>query len=125
GLTYLAGEGRPLVNEWLKLSSYSLHTVEGPAATPLVAAWRLIRLALVAFPYVALGLSGFELSMAVVPMIRGNADDDPESPRGRIRNMRKLLIAAAVIMAAGLLSSVTVAAILIPHGEFQAHCPPS
>jgi hypothetical protein len=119
GLMYLLGDGRPLFDEWHKMSAYSLHSVEGPAATPLAAAWRLVRLALVAFPYVALGLSGFELSMAVVPMIRGEADDDPESPRGRIRNMRKLLGTAAAIMAVGLLSSVTVAAILIPQGEFQ------
>src|SRR5262249_22276924 len=44
---------------------------------------------------------------------------DPELPRGRIRNMRKLLVAAAAIMAMGLLSSVTVATILIPQGEFH------
>ena len=47
--------------------------------------------------------------MAVVPMIRGNADDDPELPRGRIGNMRKLLVTATAIMAVGLLGSVTVA----------------
>ncbi|MGE5194106.1 MAG: amino acid transporter, partial [Deltaproteobacteria bacterium] len=121
GLVYLAGEGRPVVQEWLKAASYDLHVVESSATAPLPAAWRLIRLALVGFPYVALGLSGFELSMAVVPLIRGNPDDDPEIPRGRIRSMRKLLVAATGIMAVGLLSSVTVAATLIPAGEFQEH----
>src|SRR4029077_8230761 len=80
GLAYLAGDGRPVVEEWLKVARSDLHEVEGTSTAPLPGAWQLIRLALVAFPYVALGLSGFELSMAVVPLIRGNPDDDPEFP---------------------------------------------
>jgi hypothetical protein len=120
GLIYLAGAGRPVLQDWMKLASYDLRAVEGAATPPLSAASRLIRLALAGFPYVALGLSGFELSMAVVPLIRGDEDDDPAFPRGRIRNMRKLLVAATTIMAVGLLGSVTVAATLIPAGEFKA-----
>ncbi len=121
GIAYLAGEGRPAVEEWLKSARTDLHAAEGPSPDRLVVAWRLLRLALVAFPYVALGLSGFELSMAVTPLIRGNADDDPEYPRGRIRNMRKLLVTAAAIMACALVSSITVAATLIPSREFEEH----
>jgi hypothetical protein len=121
GITYLAGEGRPAVDEWVRAARTDLHAAEGPTADRLVVAWRLLRLALVAFPYVALGLSGFELSMAVTPLIRGKADDDPECPRGRIRNMRKLLVTAAAIMACALVSSITVAATLIPSREFEEH----
>ena len=121
GLAYLAGEGRPVAQEWWQVARASLHDAEGAAAAPLPAVWRLIRLALVAFPYVALGLSGFELSMAVVPLIRGNPDDDAEFPRGRIRNMRKLLVTAAGIMAVALFGAVTVATTLIPTREFQTH----
>ncbi len=121
GLTYLAGAGRPIAQEWWRAAQADLHDLEGSRVATLPAAWRLVRLALVAFPYVALGLSGFELSMAVVPLIRGNPDDDPEFPRGRIRNMRKLLVAATAIMAVGLFGAVTVTTILIPPQEFQAH----
>src|SRR5260221_14476109 len=105
----------------MKVASCDQHVFEVRAAAPRAAASRLIRLALVAFPYVALGLSGFELSMAVVPLIRGNPDDDPEFPRGRIRNMRKLLVTATGIMAIALFGSVTVATTLIPTREFQEH----
>ena len=118
-INYLARDGQPLVHEWLSIARTDLLVVEGSAAGSLPAAWRLLRLALVSFPYVALGLSGFELSMAVAPLIRGRDDDDPANPRQRIRNMRKLLCTAAAIMACGLLGSVTVAATLVPMREFQ------
>ena len=59
--------------------------------------------------------------MAVVPLIRGNENDDPEHPRGRIQNMRKLLVTAAALMACALLGSVMAAATLIPAREFQDH----
>ncbi len=119
GLAYLAGEGQPLVRQWLHVARTDLQVAEGAPFGTAPAAWRLVRLALVSFPYVALGLSGFELSMAVVPLIRGNENDDPEHPRGRIRDMRKLLVTAATLMACALLGSVTVAATLIPTREFQ------
>jgi hypothetical protein len=116
---YLAGEGRPVIENWLQSARTDLRAAAGPAHNHLLIAWHLLRLALVAFPYVALGLSGFELSMAVAPLVRGKADDDPEHPRGRIWNMRKLLITAAATMCCALASSITVAATLIPSREFQ------
>jgi hypothetical protein len=117
--TYLAGDGRPVIEEWLKSARTDLRAAEGPTDNHLLIAWRLMRLALVAFPYVALGLSGFELSMAVAPFVEGKTDDDPEHPRGRIRNMRKLLVTAALLMSCAIASSITVAATLIPSPEFQ------
>src|ERR671935_666068 len=44
------------------------------------------------FPKLALGLSGFETGVAVMPLIRGAPEDDPDRPRARIRNTRKLLL---------------------------------
>src|SRR5579863_4348682 len=119
GINYLAGDGQALAQEWITIASTELHVVEGSNGGGLPAAWRLLRLALVSFPYVALGLSGFELSMAVVPLVRGREDDDPEHPRQRIRNMRKLLVTAASVMACALLGSVTVVATLVPMREFD------
>src|SRR5947199_190807 len=57
------------------------------------------------FPKLALGLSGFETGVLVMPLIRGDPSDTPERPLGRIRNGRKLLAGAASIMSVMLLSS--------------------
>ena len=65
------------------------------------------------FPKLALGLSGFETGVAVMPLIRGEADDDPHHPAGRIENTRKLLLTAAVIMSVMLLGSSLVTCTLI------------
>ena len=117
-LEYLANDGKPLVEDWLRVTRLDLRAIEGETGHAQ-ALWRLVQLALVSFPYVALGLSGFELSMAVTPLVRGDEQDDPESPRGRIRNMRKLLVMAALITAPALLCAVTVATLLVPAQEFQ------
>jgi hypothetical protein len=123
GLTYLAGEGQPIFQQWLHTARTDLAAVEAAPWGSVTATGRLVRLALVSFPYVALGLSGFELSMAVVPLIRGDNNDDPQHPRGRIHNMRKLLVTAAALMACALIGSVTVAATLIPAQAFHDQGP--
>jgi len=72
-------------------------------------------------PQLSLGLSGFEMSLILMPQVRGRADDDPKRPRGRIRNSRKVLLTAAVIMSVYLLSSVLVTTVLIPESAFSAN----
>ena len=62
------------------------------------ARWRWSAVALLVFPKLALGLSGFETGVAVMPLVQGDPGDTPENPRGRIRNTRKLLTTAALIM---------------------------
>ena len=79
----------------------------------------MILLALLLFPKLALGLSGFETGVAVMPLVRGDATDTEERPLGRIRNARKLLTAAALIMSVMLVGSSIVTATLIPAHEFQ------
>lgn len=76
--------------------------------------------ALLVFPKLALGLSGFETGVAVMPLVRGEADDAPGYPAGRIRNTRRLLTAAALIMSVLLTGSSFVTAVLIPAEEFRA-----
>ena len=75
--------------------------------------------ALLVFPKLALGLSGFETGVAVMPLVRGDADDTSESPAGRIRNTRRLLTTAALIMSVLLMGSSFVTAVLIPAEEFR------
>lgn len=77
-----------------------------------------ITVALLVFPQLALGLSGFETGVAVMPQIRGVRGDTEAHPVGRIRGARKLLTAAALTMSAFLLGSSIVTTLLIPQEEF-------
>jgi hypothetical protein len=99
----------------------------------------MIGVALLLFPKLALGLSGFETGVAVMPLVRGDkklSEEDWDSihstrtgskPKpsaqtlleGRIRNTRKLLRTAALIMSVMLITSSFVTALLIPAREFE------
>jgi hypothetical protein len=72
--------------------------------------WAVIGLSLFVFPKLALGLSGFETGVAVMPLIK--------SPN-RIENTRKLLMTAALIMSFMLIASSLVTTILIPAEAFR------
>jgi hypothetical protein len=74
----------------------------------------MIGMALLIFPKLALGLSGFETGVVVMPLVRGDRLSD------RIDNTRKLLTAAALIMSFLLLASSIVTTMLIPAEEFRA-----
>ena len=76
--------------------------------------WPLSLLLMLTFPQMALGLSGFELSMANTPLVRGRPGDDPDRPRGRVRNTRLLLLTAAAVMSVYVLGSVFVVSLLVP-----------
>jgi hypothetical protein len=78
--------------------------------------WKHLALtAAILFPRLALGLSGFETGVSVMPLIAGDpGDETAERPAGRIRNTRKLLAAAALIMSVLLLVSSFVSALLVP-----------
>jgi hypothetical protein len=85
------------------------------SASPLA----LIGASLLVFPRLALGLSGFETGVVVMPLIRGDASDTEAAPAGRIRNGQKLLTCAALIMSVFLLTSSLVTTLLIPAAAFQ------
>lgn len=73
----------------------------------------MIGVSLLLFPKLALGLSGFETGVAVMPLIRGKDE------RERIHNTRKLLVTAAVIMSIFLIATSIVTTLLIPPAAFQ------
>jgi hypothetical protein len=111
-----------------------LEVVRHPA---LFGAWRdalyqqhgnpltMIAVALLLFPKLALGLSGFETGVAVMPLVKGDPKDDPAHPKGRIRNTKKLLAAAALIMSVFLIGSSFVTTLLIPPDAFKVGGPAS
>jgi hypothetical protein len=85
----------------------ALFNYPGTGGNPLM----MIMLALFVFPKLALGLSGFETGVVVMPLIK--------SPN-RIGNTRKLLMTAALIMSFMLICSSIITTFLIPAEEFRA-----
>lgn len=70
----------------------------------------IIAMSLLVFPKLALGLSGFETGVAVMPIV--------QRPN-RIGNTRKLLTVAALIMSVMLIASSFVTTVIIPASEFE------
>ncbi|MFB7337359.1 amino acid transporter [Streptomyces adustus] len=79
----------------------------------------MVGVALLVFPKLALGLSGFETGVAVMPHVEGDPDDTEERPTGRIRDTKKLLTTAALIMSCFLICTSFITTLLIPEKEFQ------
>jgi len=81
--------------------------------------WVMVGIALLVFPKLALGLSGFETGVAVMPQVAGRPTDTDDDPAGRIAGTRRLLTTAAVIMSIFLITSSIITTLLIPQPEFQ------
>ncbi|WP_044366414.1 APC family permease [Streptomyces natalensis] len=79
----------------------------------------MVGVALLVFPKLALGMSGFETGVAVMPHVEGDADDTEQRPTGRIRGTKKLLTTAAVIMSVFLILTSFVTTLLIPADDFK------
>ncbi|WP_405631150.1 amino acid transporter [Streptomyces sp. NBC_00016] len=85
--------------------------------------WAMVGVAVLVFPKLALGMSGFETGVAVMPQVKGDPTDTWEEPRGRVRDTRKLLTTAALIMSCFLLLSSLATTILIPQDDFDSGGP--
>ncbi|RCV48192.1 APC family permease [Marinitenerispora sediminis] len=79
----------------------------------------VIGLALIVFPKLALGLSGFETGVTLMPQVRGGPGDTPRRPAVRIRRTRRMLTTAALIMSVLLITSSLTTTLLIPAREFE------
>ncbi len=73
----------------------------------------LLAVSVLVMPRLALGMSGFETGVAVMPLIKGDL-------AGRIAGARRLLTTAALIMSVFLICSSFATIMLIPEKEFQA-----
>ncbi|WP_228817025.1 amino acid transporter [Nocardia transvalensis] len=79
----------------------------------------MVGISLLVFPKLALGLSGFETGVAVMPHIAGAPGESEDRPRTRIVGTRKLLTTAALIMSGFLIVSSVITVVLIPEQEFR------
>jgi hypothetical protein len=117
GVAYLAEHPSILNDWWAHVRAGGDEWIIPEAPISIGSGASLLGLAavvLLIFPKLALGLSGFETGVAVMPLIRGDAADTHDQPLGRVRNTRKLLLVAALIMSVGLLGSSFVVSTLIP-----------
>ncbi len=122
----------PLVAAFLALNAVVvvvgiIRIVEQPA---LVAGWSealtvqttgpggLIRTAVIAFPLLVLGLSGFETGVSMMPLIAAEGETAEERLARRVRNTRLLLTTAAGIMSVYLIATSLVTTLIIPPEEF-------
>jgi hypothetical protein len=110
-------------SSWIGSTFRSAGT-DGGAQNPYSWLWGCLYAALWSFPQMALGLSGFEMIMTVVPHVDDgrrtpSTADSNEVNAIRVRNTRKLMFAAASIMAVYLVSAVVVTTLLVPTAALE------
>lgn len=86
------------------------HLLDTQYSNPLA----MLGISLILFPKLALGLSGFETGVAVMPLIEAKNTEE------RIHNTRKLLLTAAVIMSVFLIATSFITTLLIEPEKFKS-----
>jgi hypothetical protein len=108
-----------LLPQWLAdISSGRYHLEHAPLSG--TGPWTAAAIAILVFPKLALGLSGFETGVLHIHMVRGT-EQDPNDQAARVANTRRMLLVAALIMSVLLIGSslVTGTGTLIPPEELR------
>jgi hypothetical protein len=118
-LRYLAGHTE-LISHWFNAVTAGDWRIATHVPVTGTGWGTIILLCFLFFPKLALGLSGFETGIAVMPLVRGEGSTPQEQLAGRIRGTRKLLLTAAIIMSCFLIASSFITVTLIPAEELIA-----
>jgi hypothetical protein len=108
-----------LLPGWVaEISAGSYHLEHAPLSGS--GPWVAVAIAILIFPKLALGLSGFETGVLHVHLVRGTVAD-PDNQVARVANTRRMLLVAAVIMSVFLIGSslATGTNTLIPAAELR------
>lgn len=111
GLVQIATQPNLTIDWWASLTAQNSNP------------WPALALVIIVFPKIALGMSGFETGVVVMPQIGSRRDatlTQTQVLAARVRGAKKLLTTAAMTMSALLLTSSFVTTVLIPHTEFEA-----
>lgn len=119
GVPYIALNAVVMAVGLVKLGHEPTHLAQWHADLALRGDWvGLLLASALIFPKLALGMSGFETGVSVMPLITGE-EHTAGVPHARIKATHKLLISAALIMGAALIGSSVVTTTLIPASAFQ------
>ncbi len=125
GFTEAIGIAVALVGAYLAMNAIVIATSLTHVTSFTVGEWQhalvaqhgnpagMLLVAMLLFPKLALGLSGFETGVAVMPLVKAPTE------QARVRNTGRLLLVAALIMSAFLLTSSFATITLIPSAEFE------
>ena len=120
-VVHMTDHPRLVADWWAKVTAGDWHLSNPPLSGG--GGWLFtLAVVLLVFPKLALGLSGFETGVAVMPLVRGDTADTQQNPAGRVRNTRRLLLTAALLMSGLLLvSSLAVCALIPPDALLYPH----